>query len=516
MKTVSRIDPIPRKQKKLRVAAYCRVSTDMDAQLESLEAQKSYYENYIGSRADWVLVGIYYDEGITGTKKDKRPDLLRMMEDCEAGKIDFVLTKSVSRFSRNTADCLELVRRLMELHIPIYFEKENLNTSEMEGEFLLSTLSSLAESESVSISENSKWSIQNRFQDGTYKLCSAPYGYRWDGRNLVVDPVQAKVVKRIFAEVLAGKGAGTIAADLNDDGIPAQRCDHWTSTSILGMLTNERYVGDALLQKTFTDEQFNRHRNTGEMDMYCVQEHHEAIISREDFDAVAVLLEQRAAEKNIQKGVNKYQNRYTFSGIIRCAECGSTFKRRVNSGKCGKYAAWCCGTHIADKTKCSIQSVRDEDIKLAFTTMLNKLIYGNSLILKPYLKALKNTLQDESQLRIQYLQGLVAQNTEQRETLTRLMAQGYIDQVLYSRENNGLLAQCEEFRSEIETLKKSRTTRAVQTAETEKLLKFVEKAEMLEEWNEDFFQQFVDYITVYSRNEIGFVLKCGLTLRERI
>lgn len=167
MKTVSRIDPIPRKQKKLRVAAYCRVSTDMDAQLESLEAQKSYYENYIGSRADWVLVGIYYDEGITGTKKDKRPDLLRMMEDCEAGKIDFVLTKSVSRFSRNTADCLELVRRLMELHIPIYFEKENLNTSEMEGEFLLSTLSSLAESESVSISENSKWSIQNRFQDGT-------------------------------------------------------------------------------------------------------------------------------------------------------------------------------------------------------------------------------------------------------------------------------------------------------------------------------------------------------------
>lgn len=383
MRTVSRIDPIPRQKKKLRVAAYCRVSTDMDAQLESLEAQKSYYENYIDSRADWLLVGIYYDEGVTGTKKDKRPDLLRMMEDCEAGKIDFILTKSVSRFSRNTAECLELVRRLMELHIPIYFEKENLNTSEMEGEFLLSTLSSLAESESVSISENSKWSIQNRFQDGTYKLCSAPYGYRWDGKNLVVDPVQAKVVKRIFTEVLAGKGAGTIAADLNDDGIPAQRCDHWTSTSILGMLTNERYVGDTLLQKTFTDEQFNRHRNTGEMDMYCVQ-------------------------------------------------------------------------------------------------------------------------------------GLVAQNTEQRETLTRLMAQGYIDQVLYSRENNGLLAQCEEFRSEIETLKKSQTTDAVQTAETEKLLKFVEKAEMQEEWNSDLFRQFVDSITVYSRNEIGFVLKCGLTLRERI
>ena len=316
--------------------------------------------------------------------------------------------------------------------------------------------------------------------------------------------------------MLAGKGAGTIAADLNDEGIPAQRCDHWTSTSILGMLTNERYVGDALLQKTSTDERFNRHRNKGEMNMYCVQEHHEAIISREDFDAVAVLLEQRAAEKNICKGANKYQNRYAFSGKIQCAECGGIFKRRVNSGKGGKYAAWCCGTHIDDKTKCSIKSVRDEDIKLAFTTMLNKLIYGSRLVLKPYLKALKSTSQDDSQLRIQYLQGLIAQNTEQRETLTRLMAHGYIDQVLYSRENNGLLAQCEEFRSEIETLKKSQTTDAVQTAETEKLLKFVEKAEIQEEWNSDLFRQFVDSIIVDSRNEIGFVLKCGLTLRERI
>ena len=227
-------------------------------------------------------------------------------------------------------------------------------------------------------------------------------------------------------------------------------------------------------------------------------------------------MEQRALEKNICKGNGKYQNRYTFSGLIRCAECGGTFKRRVNSGKGGKYVAWCCGTHISDKTKCSIQFIRDEDIKLAFTTMLNKLIYGNRLVLKPYLKALKSNSQDESQQRIQYLQGLITQNTEQRETLTRLMAQGYIDQVLYSRENNGLLAQYEEFRSEIETLKKSQTTDAVQTAETEKLLKFVERAEMQENWNEEFFRQFVENIMVYSRNEIGFVLKCGLTLKERI
>ena len=200
MKKVTKIDKIQSSQaakKKLRVAAYCRVSTDSDAQLESLETQKTHYENYIKSRKDWEFAGLYFDEGVTGTKADKRHKLMQLLADCKARKIDFIITKSISRFSRNTTDCLEIVRTLLNLNIPVYFEKENINTGSMESELFLSVLSSMAEGESTSISENSKWSIKKRFQNGTFKLSYAPYGYRWDGRTLRIIPEQAEIVKRM-------------------------------------------------------------------------------------------------------------------------------------------------------------------------------------------------------------------------------------------------------------------------------------------------------------------------------
>ena len=287
------------KLKKIRVAAYCRVSTDSDAQLESLEAQKTHYENYITSRDDWEFAGLYYDEGITGTKKDKRPELLRLIEDCKSGKVDFVITKSISRFSRNTTDCLELVRKLLALRIPIYFEKENINTGSMESELFLAILSSMAESESVSISANSKWSIQKRFENGTYKVSYPPYGYDWDGEQMVINAEQAAVVKEIFAALLSGKGTHAIADDLNQRGIPTKRNGHWTATTIRGMLSNEKYVGDCFFQKTYSDSRFVRHNNHGEQTQYLVKDHHEAIISREDFEAAQTFIHQRATEKGV-------------------------------------------------------------------------------------------------------------------------------------------------------------------------------------------------------------------------
>lgn len=436
MKKVTKIERVadagPRKHK-LRVAAYCRVSTDSDAQLESLEAQKSHYEKYILSREDWEFAGLYYDEGITGTKKDKRPELMRLMADCAARKIDFIITKSISRFSRNTTDCLELVRTLLNLNIPIFFEKENINTGSMESELFLAILSSMAEGESVSISENSKWSVQRRFQNGTFKLSYPPYGYDWDGENMVIHPEQAEVVKRIFAETLSGKGSESIAVGLNADGIAPRKGKRWTSTTIRGMLENEKYTGDVIFQKTFTDGQFTRHRNVGQRDQFMATEHHEAIISKEDFEAAGALVAQRAAEKGVIKGSRKYQNRYGFSGKIICGECGSIFKRRIHSSTGGKYVAWCCTTHINNKEKCSMLFIRDDDLKIAFVTMLNKLIYDHKLVLRPYLKALQDTSGDEGLQRIQHLEQMLEQNTEQRETLTKLMAQGYIDQILGRR-----------------------------------------------------------------------------------
>lgn len=519
MKKVTKIERVadagPGKHK-LRVAAYCRVSTDSDAQLESLEAQKSHYEKYILSREDWEFSGLYYDEGITGTKKDKRPELMRLMADCAARKIDFIITKSISRFSRNTTDCLELVRTLLNLNIPIFFEKENINTGSMESELFLAILSSMAEGESVSISENSKWSVQRRFQNGTFKLSYPPYGYDWDGENMVIHPEQAEVVKRIFAETLSGKGAESIAAGLNADGIAPRKGKRWTSTTIRGMLENEKYTGDVIFQKTFTDGQFTRHRNVGQRDQFMATEHHEAIISKEDFEAAGALAAQRAAEKGVIKGSRKYQNRYGFSGKIICGECGSIFKRRIHSSTGGKYVAWCCTTHIIDKEKCSMMFIRDDNLKLAFVTMLNKLIYGHKLVLRPYLKALQDTSGDEGLQRIQHLEQMLEQNTEQRETLTKLMAQGYIGQILFNQENNALLAQADGFRADIEAINTSMTGDASKVVETEKLLRFTERGSMMAEFDDLLFTKFVDCIRVDSRQQVSFLLKCGLTFRERI
>lgn len=193
--------------KKTRVAAYCRVSTGSDEQLLSLETQKDHYERYIKAHPDWEYAGLYYDQGITGTKKDKRPALMQMVADCEDGRIDRIITKSISRFCRNTTDCLELVRKLLGLGIPIYFEKEDMDTGSMESELMLSILSSLAENESVSIAENSKWSVRRRFENGTFKLAYPPYGYDYVGDGeWVINEEQAKWVRFIYSETLSGKG----------------------------------------------------------------------------------------------------------------------------------------------------------------------------------------------------------------------------------------------------------------------------------------------------------------------
>lgn len=342
------------KQPKLRVAAYCRVSTDSEEQLESLETQKFHYEHYIASQPGWELAGIYYDRGVTGTKKEKRFGLLQMIADCEKQKINFIVTKSISRFSRNTTDCLELVRRLLALHVPIYFEKEDLNTGSMENELMLSILSGLAESESVSIAENCKWSVKRRFQNGSFKLPYAPYGYDLVDGQLMINEEQAQMVRFLFAEILSGKGTSKIAEELNRRNVPTKRGGRWTATTIRGMVNNEKYTGDAILQKTYTDAHLSRHINHGETEQYLIENHHEGIISHEDFNAAQEVIQQHGREKGVGKR-SRRRKRYPFSGIIICSECGSTFKRQVHSS--GKvYAAWCCSKHISDRSNCSMRA----------------------------------------------------------------------------------------------------------------------------------------------------------------
>lgn len=503
-------------KKKLKVAAYCRVSTASDEQLISLEAQKAHYESYIRSNDEWEYVGLYYDEGITGTKKDARAGLLSMIDACEDGKIDFIITKSISRFARNTTDCLAMVRRLLELGIYIFFEKENINTGSMESELMLSILSSLAESESVSISENEKWSIRKRFENGTFIIAYPPYGYDNDNGTMVIVPEQAEIVKEIFASCLAGKGTHAIAKELNARGIKTKKNGKWGAGAVKAILTNEKYTGDVIFQKTYSDSSFKRHVNYGERDRFFCENHHEPIISHEDFDRVRAVLDQRAMEKGNGTDTYRYQNRYGFSGKIKCGECGGTFKRRQHYKPSGDYVAWTCTTHLESKADCSMLYISDEGIKLAFLTMMNRLVYGHNVILKPLLRNLRGMDDKDRLLRIQELEIQIESNIDRKQILTNLMATGVLEPAVFNKENNALVAEEQRLRAEKEKLVSFVGGDKVRMKELQKLMAFTSKGEMMTAFSDETFLEFVDSITVESREKIVFHLNCGLNLEERL
>ncbi len=503
------------KYSKLRVAAYARVSTDNNDQLVSLETQKSHYESYIKANPAWEFAGLYYDEGITGTKKEKRSELLRMIADCEQGKIDFIVTKSISRFARNTMDCLDLVRKLTKLGISVYFESENINTGSMESELMLSILSGLAEGESASIAENNKWSIQRRFQNGTYKIASSPYGYDAVDGELFVNEQQAEIVRFIFTELLSGKSTHKIADELNRRSIPTKKGGRWTSTTIRGMVSNEKYTGDVIFQKTYTDACYNRHKNDGAKEQYYVKDNHTAIISREDFEAAQKIIEQRAKEKGVEKYSDKYLNRYPFSGKIICGQCGGTFKRRTHSSG-SKYIAWCCSTHIENIRKCSMKYVPDSDFEYAFVTMMNKLIFSHQTVLKPLLIGLRDVNADDSLMSIQDIDKKLEENTEQQNVLINLMTKGYLDRVVYKKSNNNLLQEADLLKRQKDSINRLLQSGNQHLSEVSTLLQYATKATMLKRFDEDVFNKFVERVIVYSRTEIGFELKCGITLKERL
>lgn len=518
MKRITKIEEnavLSRSAKKLRVAAYCRVSSSSEDQLISLEAQKMHYESYIKENEEWDFAGIYYDEGITGTKKEKRPEFLRMIADCEHGKIDFIITKSISRFARNTTDCLELVRKLLELGVPIYFEKENLNTASMESELMLSILSSLAESESVSISQNSKWSVQRRYQNGTFIIAYPPYGYENVNGEMVINEEQAEVVRFIFSETLKGVSSHKIAEYLRKNKVPSKRDGKWSASTIRGILENEKYIGDVLYQKTYTDNRFTRHENHGEYDQYYVEGHHEPIISREVFEQAALVAEQISKEKGIEKGNSKYSNSYPFTQKIICNECGSFFKRRIHTCTY-KYVAWACTLHIHDKDKCSMLYIRESEFERAFVTMMNKLVFAQKKMMKPLLEKTRESSMNESLKKVNQLENSMEKNVERRQTLRSLMAKGYLDPAIFTQENNMLEQEYMELRNQKELISTEITDVLDKTKEIGRLVKYLEKAEMITGFDADIFKEYVDHIRVFSREEIGFVMKCGLMLREKV
>ena len=377
---------------KKRVAAYCRVSTDQEEQLSSYEAQVNYYTAYIENHPDYECAGIYADEGISGTNTKKREQFNRMIDDCKAGRIDMIITKSISRFARNTLDCLNYVRQLKDLGIGVTFEKENIFTLDSKGEVLLSILSSLAQDESRSISENSTWGIRRRFEQGKLHVNHTKFlGYDKDKNgNLVVNEKQAKIVRRIYKEFLNGKGANRIARDLALSGVPNWNGKaKWYEGSIRKMLTNEKYKGDALLQKTYTVDFLSKKRadNNGEVPQYYVEDSHPAIIDKEMWGAVQLEMERRR-NFALQYGIQKLEYATTdnpFAGRVICGSCGQIFGRKVwnsNDERFRRIIWRCNGKYLTKGEKgCESRHIDDEVLYQAFVDVFNTIVENNAYFL---------------------------------------------------------------------------------------------------------------------------------------
>ncbi len=359
------IEPTIVKKTKKRVCAYARVSTDHVKQGESLENQIDYYERLIAANPEYEFVGIFADRGISGSTEN-RPEFKRMLELAEEGAIDLIITKSISRFARNTTVVLQRVRELKEIGVEVRFEKENINTLSGDGELMLTVLSSFAQEESKNISENIKWAIRKKFERGELMINTERFlGYDKDKHgNLIINEEEAEIVRRIFAEYLRGKGAFTIAKDLNASGIPTVTDGIWQESTILNMLKNEKYKGDAILQKYYTPDHLKKAtvRNNGELDSYYIENNHPAIISNMDWDNVQKELRERALAKGNVGDKSKYQKRYPLTGMLYCGKCGATLKRRTWNSKlpCRKIV-WQCSTYIKNgKKACPGTRIDDE------------------------------------------------------------------------------------------------------------------------------------------------------------
>ena len=421
---------------KLRVAAYCRVSTDTEEQATSYEAQIAHYTEYIQKNPEWEFAGVYADDGISGTNTKKRSEFNRMIEDCEAGNIDMIITKSISRFARNTLDCLKYIRQLKEKNIPVFFEKESINTMDAKGEVLITIMASFAQQESESLSKNVKLGLQFRYQNGQVQVNHNHFlGYTKDDEgNLIIDPEQAEVVKRIYREYLEGYSMDKIAKGLEADGIltGAGKTKWWSST-INKILRNEKYIGDALLQKTYTTDFLSKTRvkNNGIV-QYYVEGNHEAIIPKEIFLRVQEELVRRRVVKTSANGKKRsYSCNHCFAQIVICSECGEMFRRIHWNNRGCKSIVWRCLSRLEPTgEECHARTVNETILENVVVQAINTLLGDKSTfqaqlqqnIAKVIREAQKNTA-DGMDERLMDLQKELLQKAHNKEAYDEIAEQ---------------------------------------------------------------------------------------------
>lgn len=365
-RTVTKVNTLPKLESKKRVAAYARVSSGKDAMLHSLSAQVNHYKKMIQENNEWAFIGVYADEALTGTK-ESRKEFQQLLKDCRAGKIDMVITKSISRFARNTVTLLKTVRELKAINVDVFFEEQNIHSISGEGEMILTFLATFAQEESRNVSENMKWRIKREFEKGVIWGGKSCLGYKLENKQLILVPDEAEIVRMIFQLYINGNGADTIGKILQSKGINPTRSKVWNRSSIMEILANYNYTGDLILQKTYVENHLSKRKilNAGELDRYIVKDAHEAIVSKDIFNQA-----QRVRKKQAQRiNTGPYQEKRTFRGIMRCGICGKAYTHRTTAYN----EIWRCSLAVTKgKDACNAKQVPDKKIKEAANKILNR------------------------------------------------------------------------------------------------------------------------------------------------
>ena len=514
--------------RQLRAAAYCRVSTDQEEQLTSYEAQVAYYTDKIMSNPEWTLAGIFADEGITGTSVKKRTNFLRMIRLCRKGKIDIILTKSISRFARNTVDCLNYIRELKELGIAVIFENENINTMKADTEIIITMLAGFAQAQSESISQNVRWGKRQAFKSGKVSFqYSRIYGYeRGENDKPRVVPEQAAVVRRIFQSYLAGSSVPDIKRMLEAEGIAAAGGKpQWSVGALQYMLRNEKYCGDALLQKTFVENCISKktRKNNGELPKYLVQNHHEAIIDRTLFEKVQAEIARRAGKRKVsdktsKTGQSKYSGRYALTELLICGNCGTPYKRVTWSKRGKKKIVWRCISRLDYGTKyCkSSPTVDEERLQAAVLKAINTMMSNRERLIGILKTNLEITLSEKSS---------GATNPYAIENRIRELQDSMMELVAVAAKAGNAESYEDKFKEISEEIKSLQKTLEQYQAEQngpdelarqiDDICKALEDAPFeITEYSNNIVRQFIDTIKVVNEDKLLFIFKGGITMEQ--
>lgn len=518
-------------KRQLQVAAYCRVSTDEDEQLTSYEAQKTHYTDKIMTNPDWTMAGIFADEGITGTSAEKRPEFLKMIRKCRQKKIDVVLVKSISRFARNTVDCLKYIRALKELGIAVIFEKENINTLEADSEMLITMMGAFAQAESESISANVRWGKRQAMREGRaiiqYKYLYA-YEKGDDGLPRII-PEQAEIYRWICNSFLSGQSLRMIRDTLEREGHPAPNGgSNWSIATIRNMLKSEKYCGDVLMQKSYIQDCISGKvvRNTGQLPMYLIQDHHDAIISRETFNAVQAEFSRRNAGRAPSKklaptGRSCYSAKYALTERLVCGDCGTLYRRCVWSKKGVKRAVWRCSSRIDYGTKyCkSSPTVYEKPLQRAILAAINSVMSQKVVLI--------DQIADAMRMELLPLPGEALSMTEIEKRLSELEQEFQAVFQLSRTEDGGYMKYASTFKrinDELAELKEKKKYLLKQQQDDSASNKRIKDAmdilnagsAEVTEWDESLIRQLVDMVKVISEDRIIVRLKGGLEIKKAL